>query len=102
LEQSLAISPASESEIQKLLAASDWQTVLQIQESVLKKSDAGQYGYDARQFAMTITRVIDSIRQVIIPEIDRTSRLFEKAASDARQAFFICISSVLALLCSPS
>ncbi|MDQ3232593.1 MAG: methyl-accepting chemotaxis protein, partial [Pseudobdellovibrionaceae bacterium] len=88
----------SHQDIDKLLAAEDWLSVLSTYNRVVEKSDKGDYGVDAKQFSATITRVIDSVRGVIDPEITLTSASIHDAAVAAQRNFILCVATVFSLI----
>jgi methyl-accepting chemotaxis protein len=94
----LSISSISQQEIEKILVSEDWKRVEGIYKQVMEKTSVGNYGFDAKEYSSTITRVIDHVRDVMIPEIERTSATIAEAASDAQRAFLVCTASVLSLI----
>lgn len=94
----LSITADSRKAVNSLLASEDWKSVQNTFDTVIEHSATGSYGVDAKNFSTTITRVINGVKDVITPEIDRTRQTLQAAQTSASIHFWVSLSSLLVLL----
>ncbi len=93
----LLISDKNKEQMAAILQSEDWKNVLSAYDTVVSKSDVGQYNIEAKTFSETITRVIDQTKKVMDNEATDTKKNVSDVNAKERTNFFVCVGSILIL-----
>ena len=101
-EASISLSAEAKANIKKFKSSQNWVATSEKVEAILKNSDKGHYGLDAKTFYSHITAAIDDLAVIISGEIEGTKNFIgkahDKAYADLRMGIILAGSSSLGLL----